>query len=255
MVGGKNSIRRHNYVTFFLILELSIYLSFLYIDISERMNYNISSYLKFAGIVICWLYAVFSPADRVNSRDSKNGKDSKDGTILKTALLFTVVSDLFLLIYDYYLIGVITFCIVQMLYMMRLCRWSKKERYLIHLIKKLLRNLLAILTVMVILYALEFSWNWIAIVSIIYFISFVFNVMDSVVISHKTKNRKQVVFTAGLILFLLCDINVGLFNMIDVTNVNHSWLLAVYHFSTIAMWMFYLPAQVLIVLSKYTKNN
>jgi hypothetical protein len=108
---------------------------------------------------------------------------------------------------------------------------------------------------MVILYAFEFSWNGIAIVSIIYFISFVFNVIDSAVIAHKTKNRKQVVFTAGLILFLLCDINVGLFNMIDVTNVNHRQLLTVYHFSAIAMWMFYLPAQILIVLSKYTKND
>jgi hypothetical protein len=57
-----------------------------------------------------------------------------------------------------------------------------------------------------------------------------------------------------MVLFLLCDLNVGVFNLTGFVSVNSSWFHNLYAISAIAMWLFYLPAQVFISLSGQAKD-
>jgi len=50
----------------------------------------------------------------------------------------------------------------------------------------------------------------------------------------------------GMVLFLLCDINVALYNILNEG--------LFYNISSISMWLFYLPSQVLLSLSGYKYN-
>ena len=70
----------------------------------------------------------------------------------------------------------------------------------------------------------------------LYFTAFVCNAAQSLSI-------KNALFSAGLILFLCCDICVG------VHNVPELFSAGLRSFADIGMWLFYLPAQVLITLS------
>ncbi|MCD7840176.1 MAG: hypothetical protein LUG46_06045, partial [Erysipelotrichaceae bacterium] len=79
--------------------------------------------------------------------------------------------------------------------------------------------------------------NPIDILAIIYFPQLLINTM----IAWKDYKNIGFIFTIGLTLFVCCDICVGLFNITDIG--------LVHEFTRIGMWLFYLPSQVLIVLS------
>jgi hypothetical protein len=55
-----------------------------------------------------------------------------------------------------------------------------------------------------------------------------------------------------MVLFLLCDINVGIFNLSGFIALPERIYQMMYSVSSILMWTFYAPSQVLIALS--TKN-
>lgn len=227
--------------TLFICLEFCIYFIFMIIDVTAIVNYTVSSYLKFIGIILCLLYTLISFNTSI---------DKKDQLLLTAALVFTVTADLFLLIYDFYLAGVITFCIVQMLYMLRINRWDENRNLSITLVKKIVRNILVIIAIIIILLFFPITWEVLTFASIIYFIGILGNMSDSLRIAKKSKKRKHCLFAIGLVLFVLCDINVGLFNLIQVSTVSNGWMQIIYNCAAIAMWMFYLPAQVLIALSQ-----
>ncbi|MBP5343311.1 hypothetical protein J6Y73_05240 [bacterium] len=160
-----------------------------------------------------------------------------DGIILGLALLFTLLSDTFLLHLDnYYEIGVTSFLVVQVLYLFRMF-------YSLGLNRKRLKITLMIRGCAFILIMLGLiifnSFSYLYLITGLYFINLVMNFIDSLIflISYRGEDRfKSIfVFTIGLLLFIGCDINVGLSNLIGVgSNI---------------IWIFYLPSQVLISLS------
>ena len=93
----------------FIVLQMILYVAFLTVDLTSD-NAILSSYFKFTIIILCFCYALFS----------KNSTDKSILFCMKAALLFTLISDLFILILDYYLYGVLTFILVQQLYGIRL---------------------------------------------------------------------------------------------------------------------------------------
>lgn len=225
--------------TAFLLTELIIYTVFMYLDISEKGTYIISNNLKLIGVILCFLFSL---------KWYSKGTNRKDLYILRGALLFTVISDLFILIIDYYTLGILTFCIVQLLYLIRLCRWRNQLGIKRSLWKYLNRNLFAF-GVLCILLSFKMELELLVVLSILYFVSIILNVCDSVWIAYKLKTRKVITFAFGMVLFLLCDINVLLFNLNGFVTINEVWFSRIYAFATIAMWMFYLPSQVVIALS------
>ena len=77
----------------------------------------------------------------------------------------------------------------------------------------------------------------------LYFPQLLLNALESRALPPAPENR---LFCVGLFLFLACDVCVGLHNSPDYLPFVPPWITA---FSQIAMWGFYLPSQVLIVLS------
>ena len=66
------------------------------------------------------------------------------------------------------------------------------------------------------------------------------NLAPSVAAAAQLRTKRAVRFAVGLGLFFLCDLCVGLHNLPQN---------ALSGFASLAMWAFYLPGQVLIVLS------
>lgn len=228
----------------FLLIELVLYFGFMLLDLFRSHEYILSSRIKFAGVVMCFLYALFF---------NKNVNSKLDVNIVKLALLFTVISDLFILILDYYSIGLITFCIVQLLYLVRMVLWTKPENLKIGILKKVVRNVSLVLIILIVLVFTQVKLETLIVLSSFYFVSIFLNVIDSIKSTIVLKDTRSMVFACGMILFLLCDINVGLFNLGDFILIDGAWFRKLYSFSSIAMWMFYLPSQVLITLSGKVK--
>lgn len=233
-------------ITGFVIVELLLYIMFMYLDLAKTEYYHISNNLKFLSIVICSFFSIV-----YYSKDD----NQTDLILLRSALIFTVISDLCILILDYYIVGTLTFCIVQLLYLIRLCRYRYPENLMGNILKKVVRNILITASIISLFIILQIDINLLVIISMIYFVSITLNVGDSISIAYHTKNRSTIIFAIGMVLFILCDINVGVFNLSDFISIESSLFSKVYSFSVIAMWMFYLPAQVCIALSGDTQNS
>lgn len=167
-------------------------------------------WLKYGGILLCLLYSLLC---------ALRGRDK----LVFPALLFTAGADWFLLVRNNYLeLGLILFLVVQTLYLLRLRRMGSSRGYWLRCTLALLLGLTVFLFRLVsplnLLVALYFS-----------------QLLSNAVLAW---SACRWVFAAGLTLFVCCDICVGLFN-----------LGILYSFASVGMWLFYLPSQVLIVLS------
>lgn len=49
----------------------------------------------------------------------------------------------------------------------------------------------------------------------------------------------------------MCDVNVALYNIIGFISLTGKFINLLYDISSISMWLFYLPSQVLLSLSGY----
>jgi hypothetical protein len=228
------------HVVVIIIIELLIYLSFMYIDITGLGSYVLSNSLKYTGILFCFFYTLLFYSGRTTRLDS---------LLLRGALLFTVISDLFLLILDYYDIGMMTFCIVQFFYLFRLYGWRKQMGKSTRIMTLLLRNAVLVTVLLLFLIYIKLEINLFLIVALIYFTGIILNTLDAVLIGFKTRIKNQLIFAIGMVLFLLCDINVGIYNLSGFITIDAPWFTKVSMFASIAMWMFYLPAQTAIALS------
>ena len=206
----------------FIVVQLIIYISYLYLDISGNMS-SLSSILKFSSICLCYL-----------ATDSRNSS-------IKRIMAFTVISDFFLVFTPYYAMGIFSFIIVQLEYYKYI---TKKARFpLSHFTVMLAAGFIVSLFINFFIMPITF----IVFLSCVYFITLINNIL--LCFMYRKKSREYVFLSVCLLLIMLCDIHVG------VTNVFHSGLW--YSFGMIAMWLFYLPSQVLIVLlySTNTQNH
>lgn len=194
----------------FLAAEGVLYAAFLTLDLCGHMADSIP--IKYTGIVLC-LWAAL-PAAR-----------TADGRLTALALAFTAAADWFLLVLNrHYVMGLLLFCIVQALYGIRLACWRG-------------RGCPAMLAVRLAPIGLFFVLHPVLdALALLYFVNLVCNALEAAL--FLPRSRYQHAFAAGLALFVCCDICVGAYN-----------LGLLYRFTQYGMWMFYLPAQVLIVRS------
>lgn len=204
-------------LTLFLAVEAVLYAAFLTWDLT--IGGRGSNPIKFAGILLCLGYSLYL-ARRGGSR------------LVPAALTLTSLADVFLLLLDtHYALGVILFCLVQGLYLVRIYRCNG-GRSLWGLRVALFLLALLVLKGLGLLIPLN-------ILALFYFTNFLCNALASLCCS----GRSMKLFSVGLWLFLCCDLCVGLFQSPELISP------AVGEFVRIGMWLFYLPAQVLIALS------
>ena len=230
-------------VKIFVIFELLVYALFLYLDITSS-DAVLSGYVKFSGIVMCFVYVLL---ESLLHRDN-----NKDRSAVLTALLFTVCADICLLLADYYEWGVAFFILVQVWYLYRL--WGAGAAASIKGI--LVFRCILFLAAMAALLCMKIPVDRLLLITVFYFINIVHNTLLAVKWFRSTgdaldedHNRKALFFVSGMILFVLCDINVGIYNCGGYLSGQGAVYEAVMSFASVGMWLFYLPSQVLISLS------
>lgn len=214
----KKIIRSRFNCTVILIITL-LYLTFSIIDIFINPRSLQASYLKFASIVLCFALAT--------NLYRKSG-DKHDSKYVIVALFFTMIADIFLLFNLSHFAGVFIFCIVQLIYI---------KRYNCHAFK------FALVTIMLLPFIILFRpLNPLHILAGCYAILILTTFYTTFKVKLPHFNLKCI--RLGMLLFILCDVHVALYNLLSRSNPYHQ-------IATVLMWTFYLPAQVLLAMSTY----
>lgn len=253
---------RINTVFLFVFLQTILYITFLSFDITGS-RISLSSHIKFSMIILCFCYVLLF----------SRGAFKSILFCMKAGLAFTVISDLFLLLLDnHYNYGVISFIVVQQLYSMRLILTDEyvikgsvrkaelgkgKEiadgagRFPVRRwTSRILIQAAAAFTVCLLLAAMGVTPEMLLVISVFYFICILTNTVTAIRQAVQNPHiRSSVLFAAGMGSFLMCDINVGLFNLSGFITLPSNIYHLVYAVSSILMWTFYAPSQVLIALS------
>ncbi|MDO5519979.1 MAG: hypothetical protein Q4G58_05760 [bacterium] len=164
----------------------------------------------------------------------KNEENKRDIFVLRLAIGFTLISDTFLLLTEYNEWGVSSFVVVQ------LCYWYRLHKYQM---VDLGVTFLLWIAVVVGISILRLSVDFLLLITSFYFICLLRNVIYSLV------HRENKLFTIGLVLFLCCDVNVGLFNLTQYVSVPAEIYRVLYACSSVLIWVFYLPSQVCLSVS------
>lgn len=197
----------------FLAAETALYTAFLALDLSGRSGQTV--WLKYGGILLCLLYAGLC---------TLRGGDR----LVFPGLLLTAAADWFLLVReDHLTLGVILFLAVQTLYLIRLRRAGAPAAWHLRAGLALLLGLIAALL------------NAASPLTLLAMLCFAQLLSNAALAWH----RRKWLFAAGLTLFAGCDVCVGL------CNPGYALPAALSGFAAVGMWLFYLPSQVLIVLS------
>jgi hypothetical protein len=87
--------------------------------------------------------------------------------------------------------------------------------------------------------------------SLYYFICLLFSVRGAMVALKKNlyPSPSKYMIAFGMILFLLCDICVALSNLSELLPLTGYYFRKVQHISSMLIWFFYLPSQLLLALS------
>lgn len=240
-------MNKHVITTVFLILQVVLYIWFLVLDITDG-NILLSNRLKYITVILCLLYVLLL---------WRKEKENKAIYLLWFALLFTAVSDLILLFMTdiYYVLGVITFIVAQQLHGLRLIYLKQesvqeiKHGLIPQWSKIVMIQLLITLMICMLLQWMKVSIDPLIIVTAFYFVSLCTNVLHSVSLVSIKKTGQILLYASGLILFLLCDISVGIFNLSSFISLTTPIYDLLYSVSAVLMWFFYAPSQTLISLS------
>lgn len=210
-------MRHRKSVWLFLLVQWLIYAAFLYLDMSKNGTGGI--WIKYGSIALCLLFSLYW-----------SGRGGE--RLITAALAFTLGADTFLLLLDRnYGLGVLLFCVVQGLYLLRIWKANGGQA-----LWPLRLGLFALAAALLACLGLLTPLNML---SLFYFSNFVCNAVQSLALP----GRRCRLFSAGLLLFLCCDVCVGIFNQPGLFPE------ALHSSARVGMWLFYLPAQVLITLS------
>lgn len=202
----------------FLGLETVLYALFLWRDLSGGS----AAAIKYGAIALCLLFSL------LYARQGGN-------RLMPLAMTLTLAADTFLLLLDaHYGIGVLLFCCVQGIYLLRLLRETGgKSLWPLRLGLTLLAW--AALWYLGLLSPLNALAG-------LYFVNFLVNACQALPL-------REPLFALGLWLYLLCDVCVGIWNQPELFPV------VLGSFARVGMWLFYLPGQVLLVLSGRKKKE
>lgn len=224
----------------FLIFETGLYLGFLALDGAGFSA--VSSYIKYSSIfALCIYVTVMSVLE-------------KKRWYIPFALIGSVIADYFLLFTEDFAYGILAFILVQsMLFCEISQRWKSllvsQKRCHHRTGKRIAGRILGILLLIFVLYLLKIANESVALLAAVYIICFAGNVGESLYLYRRDKSIKNAMFTVGMILFFLCDLHVGLFNLDGFVRIEYAWFDGLIRWAGFAMWLFYLPGQTLIGLS------
>ncbi|WP_312573495.1 hypothetical protein [Clostridium sp.] len=232
-----------NYRSWFLkallIIISILYFSFLYIEFFN-IEIFISSYMiKYICIMICFLICLFA---------EKNPLNRLDISLLKVGLFITMFADLFLTVFNYYTLGVALFCVVQILYSIRYEALKISETS-----SKFIIIFLSLMFIYLIINLFIIKIDILFAVVLFYAICLIISIRKAIKVCKNNlypyPNKYMIAY--GMILFILCDINVALYNVTEVTGISWTFIDIVHNITGLLIWLFYVPSQLLLSLSGY----
>ena len=220
-------------ISVFLLIEMALYLSFLILDMNPGTIDT--TWFKYSGVVLCLIfsiYCVFKKKDKIS-------------LFIPLALVFTLISDYFLLIntdMDLFIPGLATFIITQLIYFLLISyKRRKRNEFILNIILRILISAILIFVASTLV-----KIDWLVSLALIYFTQLLINFCYSVCLIKEDK--KYLIFVSGLLIFIACDINVGLNNVHIIDGID-------YKIVNYLMWLFYLPSQVLLACSNLVFDN
>lgn len=222
----KNKTNRIISITF-IALELCLYIMILFL--SKYIPYKYPAYIS---ILLAFGFSLFQ---------IKN----KDMLFEIVALCFTLVSDTFLVMVEPQnkLFGMIFFLVVQLAHMLYIHNYLNKKEQIISLS---IRGGLMLITSISCVLVLKRNTDAASILSMLYITNIVINIVFAFY-----KSKRLLMFGIALVLFFLCDINVGMSVLIDnyIAISSDSFIYQMFHPNFNVIWMFYVPSQTLIALN------
>lgn len=217
-----------------------LYISFLYLDIFSIHNIINSDILKFISILLCLIMTIIS---------RKRSLDNKDILLLQMGMATTVLADVFLLVLDsHYELGVILFSIVQIIYTIRYSSQRKCSSIELYIYTFLILNFLYF-----IMRIFTDRVEYLIFISLFYGICLIYSVYRGI-LAYRDKRYPKIngiMISLGMVLFLLCDMNVAVYNILGYIRISGGIWDFLYEISSVSMWLYYLPSQVLLSLSGY----
>ncbi|MCL2397940.1 MAG: lysoplasmalogenase [Defluviitaleaceae bacterium] len=183
------------------------------------------NFAKFFAVVICFMLAVCNREYALNKRDNM---------LLVAGLACTLVADFFLVVLFIYPPGLVFFCTAQILYIVRFGGGRNAQK-------------LPLVAVMPLVYFVIFGDILVALALVyaqLFLISYIWMIRAVRRKIYPAPNS-WLIF-AGMTLFMLCDINVAVWNLGRMGVVTHEGVISV---ANGAIWLFYAPSQVCLALS------
>lgn len=222
------SDRKKMFFAAFAVIELAIYITFIVMQALGNSKDTIE--IKYIGILLC----LFAAAVSIYFY-------GKDGLVVTCALVFTAIADMFILVrYSCLEAGLVAFIATQTVYFVRIYLLNGRNP----LISLGVR--LGISVVCIIIMAVIGKLTPLVGLVAVYLPMLVINAIESGMLI--AISGRHIVFFLGLLLFVGCDVCVGLFNASMIGVKLSDFALS---FVSFAIWVFYLPSQVLIALSTH----
>lgn len=222
----------------FICIELCLYLSFLYLDLQgnniQGIHPNVSIILKYISLFLCFLFSL---------SESILGYYLSFFTI---ALAFAATADIFLLFTPYFSIGIFFFICVQSCY--RFILSGKKGILTMFLISTIMS-----LGTLIIMNIFQLAPDFMIVFSTFYFYCLSSNVIKTCLEAISSKQVSLQInihfFAVGIILLFLCDVSIGIYHSSYLFRIKPDTIMdSILKFSSVGMWLFYLPSQIIIAL-------
>jgi hypothetical protein len=234
-------------ISFIIFLIVILYLSFLSIDLqiiqisNQTDHYTLSNFLKYLSIVLCFTLNLFIGKNKLNSFDKR---------YLQLGFLFTLLADTCLIVFDKYILGICFFCFVHFCYLIRY-----KQKVFTHSLGNLFLFFIFLMIFKIILNLVDIEFNFLFVIAIFYAACISTSTFNAISSRNNYPSPNNLFIVLGMILFMLCDINVALYNIPFNSNILGINLMS--NLSSNLIWLFYLPSQLLISLSgfKYKKSS
>lgn len=197
---------------------------FVGLDLASYPKAQVINLIKYSSILFCLLAAGILTVQTKNNT----------AVFLTAAFLFTAVSDYILIFMNAFTLGVCTFFLAQSIHFCRIGRlkeWKKSKFIMMILFRA------GIAVFLIFLFSFQ---DAILIIGVFYAVNLVGNLVESMSGSIRMKKQSLTVLSVGFFLFLLCDMNVALYNLNAITSARVASII----------WLFYLPSQVLLVWSE-----
>lgn len=228
-----------------VIIVLILYVLFLYMDFYNVKILIASKYIKYLCILLCFFLSIISTRGLLGGTE-KYLVNRRDIRLLQVAMFITVISDLCLVIFNFYILGVTLFSIVQITYGVR---YSTKKT------KVTLKNFIIVFLSMLLLYSIVNLFMVAVSVLVPIALFYLICLLNSVIKAISAfKNNiyyspSKYTIVLGMLLFLLCDTCVAISGITVILPLTNYFMSRINQIANSLIWLFYLPSQLLLALS------